>query len=231
MQEEDFLVYLKKAKKSETTSRGYLNSVRLYEEYLQSYKDHTNPANATQQDIRGFIHWGLEKGENVYRHLWGIRAYYWFLQLDEMANTACEQMEFIQNETRRLSEFPKVDPQAITQLASVGIKTVNQFLEAAQTKEGQEKLIKDSGIRRENLVELLQLSNLSRLPGAKKVRGRLFYEAGLNTFSKIADLTPEEIQQRLSMYIEESGFEGSSPTLSEAEYTVTMAKFLLKLDS
>lgn len=32
-------------------------------------------------------------------------------------------------------------------------------------------------------MELFKLSNLSRLPGLKKTRGRLFYEAGLDTLA------------------------------------------------
>jgi histidyl-tRNA synthetase len=76
------------------------------------------------------------------------------------------------------------------------------------------------------LLELFKLSHLSRLPGLKKVRCRLFYEAGLDTLASIAALEPAEVHEILQGFIERTGFEGVAPTLGEAEITVAMARFL-----
>jgi hypothetical protein len=44
--------------------------------------------------------------------------------------------------------------------------------------------------------------------------------------ASISALEPIEVQEKLREYIERTGFEGSAPTLSEAEVAVTMARFL-----
>jgi hypothetical protein len=226
MYEEEFKAFMKKEKKNERTINSYVKSVKYYEQYLISYKRGKDLAEANPKDLKNFVAWGTVEGENVYRHLWGIRMYYIFIQCEEMENTNRELMEFVQNETRKLREFPNVDRDSVKKLSSIGISTVNQLLETSRTIEDREELAVKSGSSPEDILKLVKLSDLSRLPGLKKVRGRLFYEAGLDTLPKIAALEPEEIQVILKQYIDQTGFDGSPPTLSEAHVAVVMARFL-----
>jgi hypothetical protein len=226
MDENKFFAFMEKANKPAKTINSYLQSVKYYTDFLQSELKITTPYEAKPIDIKEFVKWGTKRGDNVYRHLWGIRTYYQFEQLAIMENTASELMEYIQNETRKLGEFPKVDQDSVTKLSKIGIRTVNQLLNAGNTQDKLEEISRISGASQVALMELYKLSNLSRLPGLKKVRCRLFYEAGLDTLASIATLEPAEVQRILREYIERTGFEGSTPTLSEAEVTVTMARFL-----
>jgi hypothetical protein len=226
MDEEKFRAFMEKAKKPTGTINSYIKSVKLFADFLQSQPQTKTPYEAEPIDIKKFVYWGTERGENMYRHLWGIRTYYQFEQLVTMELTASELMEYIQNETRKLGEFPKVNQDSVMKLSRIGIKTVNQLLQAGNRKEKLTALSKEAGISQDALLELFKLSNLSRLPGLKKVRCRLFYDAGLDTLASIATLEPAEVQRILREYIERTGFEGSTPTLSEAEVTVTMARFL-----
>jgi hypothetical protein len=152
--------------------------------------------------------------------------YYEFKQLESMEKTSREWMEYVQNETRKLREFPKVDLDSVKKLSAIGISTVNQLLRAGSTPEKQEGLSQESGAPRDAILEIFKLSQLSRLPGLKKVRGRLFFEAGLDTLTSIAALEAEDVQTLLQDYIDRTGFDGSAPTLSEAQVAVTMARFL-----
>jgi len=152
--------------------------------------------------------------------------YYEFKQLTTMEKTAREWMEYVQNETRKLREFPEVDQASVKKLSAIGILTINQLLMAGCMQEKREALAKKSGASLDAIAELFKLSDLSRLPELKKVRGRLFYEAGLDTLDSIAALEPEEVQKILQAYIDETGFDGSAPTFSEAQVAVTMARFL-----
>ena len=135
-------------------------------------------------------------------------------------------MEYLQNETRRLAEFPKIDRGCVKQLAGLGIKTVNQFLRAGNSPHKLSTLAEKAGASQAAVLELFKLSQLSRLPGLKKVRGRLFYEAGLDTLESIAALEPERVNEILKAFVEKSGFEGSIPTIGEAQIAVEMARFL-----
>jgi Domain of unknown function (DUF4332) len=226
MDEKTFIAFMEKANKPIRTINSYIKSVNFYTDFLQSQLEIKTPYEAKPIDIKEFVKWGTERGENVYRHLWGIRMYYQFEQLVIMENTASELMEYIQNETRKLGEFPKVDQGSVRKLSKIGISTVNQLLKAGNNREKLTAISKLTGVSQVALVELSKLSNLSRLPGLKKVRCRLFYEAGLDTLASISALEPIEVQKILQEYVERTGFEGSAPTLSEAEVAVRMARFL-----
>ena len=148
-----------------------------------------------------------------------------------MEMEATKWMAHVQNENRKLEEFPKVNHSDIEKLSSIGIITVNQFLEASGTIKDQRDIAEKSGASNETISELIKLSILSRFPGIKKIRARLFYEAGLDSYSKIAALEPEEVQQVQKEYIRKTGFKGSVSTYSEALSAVMMARYLVEHDS
>ena len=75
---------------------------------------------------------------------------------------------------------------------------------------------------------MVKLSDLARITGVKKIRARLYYEAGLDTLEKIAECDADAIRKITSEFIEKSNFDGAPPTPKEAEHTVTMAKYLKK---
>ncbi len=140
-----------------------------------------------------------------------------------------EVMEMVKMDTRKLKDFPGVDRECVDKLASMGIKTAKQILDADRTKKDREELAKTSGTSSSCILDLVKLSNLARLPGLKKVRGRLFFDGGLDTLDKIATMEPEEVKSTLQEFIEQTGFKGSAPTLSEAESAVTMARYLPRI--
>jgi hypothetical protein len=223
---EAFKAYMKGKKKPANTISSYVRSLELYADFLRSNQQVGSPDEAGPTNVKAFVTWGTAKGENVYRHFWAIRMYYEFKELATMVNTVQEWMEYLQNETRKLGEFPKVDKDSVKKLSAMGLKTVNQFLKAAKTPAKLAAIAEQSGAPREAVLELYKLSQLSRLPGLKKVRGRLFYEAGLDTLESIAALEPEDIHSILKDFVERSGFEASVPTMGEAEVAVRMARFM-----
>jgi len=226
MNEEKFKTFLDQNKKSESTINSYIKSVKILEDFLGTHGKNITLDEAAPDDMRAFFSWGKEELKNVYRTFWGIKAYYQFTQAAELENTVSELMEYFQNESRLLREFPKTDWEAVDKLASIGIRTVNQLLDVSKTQRDREILAEKSGADIDSILELVKMSNLSRLPGLKKVRGRLYYEGGLDTFSKIAALEANETRRILSEFVESSGFEGSPPTEGEAQATITMARFL-----
>jgi len=124
-------------------------------------------------------------------------------------------MEYVQNETRKLGEFPKVDQDSVKKLSAIGIKTVNQLLRAGNCQEKHAALSAQSGASQDAILELFKLSNLSRLPGLKKVRCRLFFEAGLDTLESIAALEPEEVHKILLDFIKKLGLMEAYPLLAK----------------
>jgi hypothetical protein len=77
------------------------------------------------------------------------------------------------------------------------------------------------------MLELVKLSDLSRLGGLKSVRARLFYyDAGVDTVEKIAQWEPEELRAMLSEFVGESGFDGIAPLPKEVHNAVDKARSL-----
>jgi len=86
-----------------------------------------------------------------------------------------------------------------------------------------------TGVPLDYILELVKLANLSRIPGLKKKRARLYFDAGLDTMEKIAESNPEEIRQRLAEFIERTGFDGSAPPIFEAAFSIKLARYLPRI--
>jgi len=231
MNESDFIAFLEAVKKPTNTIQSYIKTAKIFKMFLLKNKQVDNLDDATPQDMADYVAWGRQERDDLYRQLWGVKAYYQSRQNEEMWFSTIEEMEKLQNEVRKLGEFPGIDRMAVQKLKAIGITTVKQLLEAANTEAEQAALAEKCDATKEAIVELIKLSNLARLPGLKKVRGRLYYEAGLDTFAKIAELEAEETHQILKEFVQKSGFKGVPATVSEAELTIRMARYFLQKDT
>lgn len=84
-------------------------------------------------------------------------------------------------------------------------------------------------IPEETILELVKLSDLARIPGLKKVRARLYFDAGLDTLEKIAKYKPDELIKELKVFIKNTGFKGIAPVPKEAKSTIANAQYLRKI--
>ena len=103
------------------------------------------------------------------------------------------------------------------------------MLHAGLNKQKRKGLSRNTGIPLEDIFELVKLSDQARIGGHKKVRARLYHEAGLDTIDKMAACDSGEIRKLLADYIQKTGFKGIPPTPGEAQNTVAMAKYLKRL--
>ena len=79
------------------------------------------------------------------------------------------------------------------------------------------------------LQELVKLADLARITGVKSIRARLYHDAGLDTFDKIALLDATMLREICIRFVKATSFPGVPPTLKEAAYTVTSAKTLPRI--
>jgi hypothetical protein len=104
-----------------------------------------------------------------------------------------ELMGLIGLDTYKFKHFQGINRKDIEKLNRNGIETAAQILEIGSTKEGRHKLSKLTNIPVDSILELVKLSDPARIPGAKKVRARLYYEAGFDTLAKMATCDPEKL--------------------------------------
>jgi hypothetical protein len=100
------------------------------------------------------------------------------------------------------------------------------MLRAGRTPSARQELAEATGVPLEAVVELVKLSDLSRIPGIKGIRAQLYHDAGMDTVQKLAGWDPEALRVALVDFVERTGFEGIAPLPAEVRYSVRQAQAL-----
>ena len=228
MNENGFIQRMRTDKKSQSTIKRNIEFTKNFEKYLFENKK-KKIEGAMPKDLDDFRIWG-EKNElkNLRMYFRSISTYYEYLHKEQMVLKTKELIGLIELGKYKLKGFQGVNRKDIEKLDRNGIKTARQILVIGYTKEGRNKLSKITNIPVDSILELVKLSDLARIPGVKKVRARLYYEAGLSTLEKMAACDTEELRKISAEYIKKTSFKGIPPTPKEAEHTVNMATYLKK---
>jgi hypothetical protein len=217
MDEAGFSAFLKLNKKDDKVTQRYITAVRHFQEYLADMGKTLE--SATPDDIRngprgGFLALGM---------------YYEFAGDERLSATAHEAFSAPHFAAFKLSEFMGIHSETVLILKERGIITAKDMLYAGRTPELRETLSQETGIPADEILELVKLSDQARIGGHRRVRARLFHDAGLDTLDKIAACEPEDVRRILSEYIVRTGFNGIPSTPREAANSVKMARFLPRI--
>ena len=198
-------------------------------QYIGTHNSSPFIQKANKKDLHDFEKWGEKNNLKINRYLWGIKEYYDFISKNELkleANAMIGERYLAQF---KLKDFAGVNKNYLDKLAKVGIKNAKEMLYAGLNKQQRRELSRKTGIPVEAILELVKLSDQARIGGHKKIRARLYHEAGLDTIDKMAACDSVKIRKILTDYIKKSGFKGIPPTPGEAHNTATMAKYLKRL--
>ena len=231
MDKPSFTKFLTSSGKKAHVIEDLVKQVEAFEIFLS--KQHKSLDTATPQDLQAYASiLDAQQPGRASKQVRGIILYYRFTGKPELALAAQAIREEGTIRTRRifpLKDFRGIDPQDITRLAVAGITNVEQMLQAGQTPESRQRLAETSGISPATILELVKLSDLSRLGGLKGIRARLYYEAGADTPEKIAQWQPEDLQKMLAEFVDRASFPGIAPLPKEVFHTVEAARQLAKL--
>jgi len=226
MDEKGFRQFLRKFGKKEHVVEGLIGQVRAFEAYLAG-KRHIGVEAANEQDLQDYVK-ALAQGDVKVR-IRGLALYYGFVGNVPLARLASDFREQEIAKTRqvfKLREFRGVSLEEVVKLEAIGIVTVEQILVAGKTPEARQRLAEQTGIPVQIILELVKLSDLSRLGAVKSVRARLYYDAGLDTPGKFTQWEPEALRQMLVGFVERTGFEGIAPLPKELRNAITKARQL-----
>jgi hypothetical protein len=115
-----------------------------------------------------------------------------------------------------LKDFRGLDIEFAEILARHGIRNTVQLLGAGATQKDRRILAEQIGVPEPVIKEFVKLSDVARKPGVKGARARLYYEAGIDSVEKIANLELEEFRNQVIAYVNKSGFDGISTLPAEA---------------
>jgi hypothetical protein len=217
MDELGFSAFLKHNKKDAKVAQRYTSAVRHFEAYLAGLGKTLD--SATPDDIR-----------NGPRGVFlAIGMYYEFTGDERLSAAAHEAFSTPHFEAFKLSEFMDIRTEAVQTLKERGIITAKDMVYAGRTPSLREALAQQTGIPYSEILELVKLSDQARIGGHRRVRARLFHDAGLDTLDKIAACEPEEVRRILIEYIKFTGFPGIPSTPREAANSVKVARYLPRL--
>ncbi len=231
MDENGFRQFLKRAGKKTHIIDGLVNQVQTVETYFNGQKQ-IPLEEVTPQLVRDYTE-TLDRKEKK-AQMRSLTLYFKFTGNLPLAKLAGEIREAGIANTRRsfkLREFRGVNLDDVTKLEKLGIVTVDDMLVAGKTPQARQQLAEQTGIFSKSILELVKLSDLSRLGAIKSVRARLYYEAGLDTPEKFIQWEPEALRQMLVEFVESTSFEGIAPLPKEIRNAIATAKKLPQIVS
>jgi hypothetical protein len=226
--EEEFRAFLKRGGRSESAAGRCLRAAEEFAEYLQEQRGGRPLQEAEAEDLEAFVGW-IERDPKASAkgHLWALRYYFQFAGREEMERLAGRlRQERVETKPAPLKGFPGVDPEHLAALAAAGIRHAGQMLAAGRTPADRQTLAEETGVPPDKILELVKLSDLSRLRGVRGIRARLYVDAGIDTMAKMAEWEPEALRETVVEFVERTGFEGVPTLPAEARATVAEARRL-----
>jgi len=228
MDEEGFRRYLKKGGRSPSAVNRAVQYVQDYETFLTEEKGGKGLEESDDQDVLDFVNFVESDPKNSAKlHLWAMIYYYQYAGNQELAQFASRlRQQRIQRSLFKLKDFRGVNQDYAAALDAVGISDVKQMLARGSTLDDREKLAGETGVQLKAILEFVKLSDLARVPGIKGIRGRLYYDAGVDTIEKMAAYDEDELLAVTRAFVERTGFDGIAPLPAEARHSIKTARAL-----
>jgi DNA polymerase III gamma/tau subunit len=229
--EEEFRDFLKKKGKKTNVIERNVRTMKKFQEFLKKERQ-ILLEETSKEDIQAFVKQIESAKKSAKGPLYVLMNYFKFCQNDSLLSYTSKLREERTKKTRRIfpiRKFMNINSEHVKKLASINIKNVKQMLKAGKTKVQRKQLAKQLDIPEEKILELVKLSDLTRLGYVKRKLTRLYYDAGLDSPEKIAQFEAEDLYQYFKKFVEESGWDGMVPNLSDLKHNIASARKLKKI--
>ncbi|MCK4972870.1 MAG: DUF4332 domain-containing protein [Candidatus Heimdallarchaeota archaeon] len=232
LQEEDFRKFLKrKGKKPDVVERNVL-AVKKFRSYL--FEERKKKLDeATSEDIIVYVETiEKEKKQSAKGSLYVLMNYFNFINDETLLSVTRDLREERTKKSRTIfpiREFLNINPSYVKKLEEIGIKNVEQMLHSGKTVKQRKALSEQLAIPKEKILELVQLSDITRMGYVKTKLSRLYYDSGLDSPLKVAKFEPEELYKHFKKFIEETGWDGMIPNPKDLVWNIKNAKSLKQI--
>lgn len=127
-----------------------------------------------------------------------------------------------------LTKIPGVDDEVIEILASAGIKNSQQMYERGRTRSDRTDLARETDLSEKVIIDMVKMSDLSRIMGVGPVFTRTFLSSGVDTVEKVSTSDPQFLYDRMVEFYKEQGFEKIDFVIRDIEWCIKMAQKLPK---
>ena len=125
-----------------------------------------------------------------------------------------------------LFDLPFPETEIIEKLHSAGIKNTKQLLDHAAKHDDREKLANRYKLPQDELYELVQLSDLVRIPGVGPVFARIILDSGIGSVKAFLASDSTDLFERLTKTNSENGLTKARFTIKDIEYCKELGKDL-----
>jgi len=220
-----FRKYLKRKGKKDSVIERNINTVESFYSFISS-KMETQTSN---EDIHRYVKIIENEGKSAKGFLYVMMNYFQYRNDRELYLYTAKLREERTSKTRRkfqIKDFLGISKEAIEKLRSIGIKDVDQMLEQGRTREQRNQLALIIKVPEDVILELVNLSDLTRMGYVKRKLSRLYYEAGIRSPSQVSKYEPNELYEHFKAYVEETGWEGMIPNRKDLEHNIKNARKL-----
>ncbi len=231
MNEEEFRKHLKRRGKKPAVVDRNVRVLKGFISYLLE-KRGKDIDSGTTDDIDAFVAEIESEKRSAKGYLYVLMNYFRFLGNEDLLHHTQTLREERTKQTRRIfpiKEFLNINQDHVKKLASIGIQNVEQMLDKGRTQKQREHLSKQLGIPEEAILELVKLSDITRIGYVKKKLSRLYYDAGLDSPAKIAEFEPKQLHEFFVKFVESSGWDGMVPNPKDLVNNIRSARKLSKI--
>ncbi len=123
-----------------------------------------------------------------------------------------------------IEKLKGMTPEVQVKLNAIGIKSADDFFNAAVTPVGRQQLAECAGVPVEAILELANRADLARIKGIAGVYGDLLEEAGVDTLKELKARVPENLHAKLLEINAVKNLTPKPPALKTVKTWVLLAK-------
>lgn len=208
--------FLCKVKVAESRKKRIRKSVRRFLKFLNDHQIKT----ITEKDINTFLY-HYSKNKITEFHAQDLKHFFDQLDTQTLYNTI-DRLQYKYTAPFKLKQFKSVIPKNIRQLESLGIFTNYQLLYYLQDN-GLKRLLTDTGIKRDDLIRIIRLSDITRLFAVKETLAELYLDSGFDSVKAIAGTNPTDLIGKMSDYVNKMELSNLVPKPKEATFVINYA--------
>lgn len=119
-----------------------------------------------------------------------------------------------------------IGPAYAEKLGKASIKTVEGLLKAGATKAGRKKIVEDSGISDDKILDWVNMADLFRIKGVASQFAELLKASGVDTIKELRTRNAENLHTKLTEVNAEKKLTRVVPALSQVTDFIEQAKGL-----
>ncbi|MHA2224590.1 MAG: DUF4332 domain-containing protein [Candidatus Hodarchaeales archaeon] len=227
MNEMVFREFLKKSGRKPSVVERYIKFVNLYENYLGFQAE--DEQRFTEKNLVDFVTDYEKKTKKSARTiLYALMQYFNATNNNSMYKSALElrQPRKVKKTPFLLKKILGIDSKYIAKLNTLGVRNVNDMINSGKTPALRKSLAEKTGIPPKVILELVKISDLTRVGYVKEKLSRLYYNAGVQIPEDLAKWEAKKLHKHFEEYIKRTKWDGMVPYLSDLKHNITNAKKL-----